>query len=117
MKMSIALTRKFRVTESPENILVNHSSVLERMVSMLTRSFGIQHVGVETALRIDEKLSLGPKKTLFLVACSGKQFLVATGADTIVSMVEVTAPGHQDRTAAKFLKPNKRRWQKQEQAQ
>lgn len=96
---------------------MNHSSVLERMVSMLTRSFGMQQVGAETALRIDEKLSLGPKKTLFLVACRGKQFLVATGADTIVSLVEVTALDYQDRTAAKFRKLNKRGWRKQVQTQ
>ena len=47
--------------------------------------------GEENALRIEEKLSLGPKKMLlYLVSCREKEFLIAAGADAIVSMVEVS---------------------------
>jgi flagellar biogenesis protein FliO len=38
---------------------------------------------------MEERLSLGPKKMLFLVECEGRKFLIATGADTIVTMTEV----------------------------
>jgi hypothetical protein len=46
--------------------------------------------GEENALRVEEKLSLGPKKMLYLVSCREKEFLIAAGADAIVSMVEVS---------------------------
>jgi len=46
--------------------------------------------GEESALRVEEKLSLGPKKMLYLVSCREKEFLIAAGADAIVSMVEVS---------------------------
>jgi len=48
------------------------------------------HAGEEKALQIEEKLSLGPKKMLYLVSCREKEFLIAAGADSIVSMVEVS---------------------------
>jgi Flagellar biosynthesis protein, FliO len=52
-------------------------------------SFSANRSRVDNVLALDGKLSLGPKKTLFLVNCKGRQFLVATGAETIASMVEV----------------------------
>jgi flagellar biogenesis protein FliO len=45
--------------------------------------------GEENALRVEEKLSLGPKKMLYLVSCREREFLIAAGADAIVSVVEV----------------------------
>jgi len=42
------------------------------------------------ALRIEEKLSLGPKKMLYLVSCREKEFLIAAGVDAIVSVVQVS---------------------------
>ena len=49
------------------------------------------HSDVESALRIEEKLSLGPKKMLYLVHCKGRELLVAAGADSIVSMMELSS--------------------------
>jgi flagellar biogenesis protein FliO len=59
------------------------------VVSAFFRSLKKQVGSVNGALRIEERLSLGPKKMLFLVDCDGHKFLVATGADTIVSMAEI----------------------------
>lgn len=59
------------------------------MVAKAACSFARRQLGGGSGLRIEEKLSLGPKKTLFLVNCRGKQFLVAAGADSVTQMVEV----------------------------
>ncbi len=67
-----------------------------RIWSALARCFAAARLlgktegAAENALRIEEKLSLGPKKMLYLVSCREKEFLVAAGADAIVSMVEVS---------------------------
>jgi hypothetical protein len=52
--------------------------------------FGRSQATVKNALRLEEKLSLGPKKMLYLVSCREKEFLIAAGADAIVSMIEVS---------------------------
>ena len=51
------------------------------------------HAGEEKALQIEEKLSLGPKKMLYLVSCREKEFLIAAGADSIVSVLEISSIG------------------------
>lgn len=53
------------------------------------RFFRGTHAGEKSALRVEEKLSLGPKKMLYLVSCREKEFLIAAGADAIVSVLEV----------------------------
>ena len=55
------------------------------------RFFRSTHAGEKSALHIEEKLSLGPKKMVYLVSCREKEFLIAAGADTIVSILEVSA--------------------------
>ncbi len=47
--------------------------------------------GADSALRIEEKLLLGPKKMLYLVSCREKELLVAAGADAIVSLTELSS--------------------------
>jgi hypothetical protein len=63
------------------------------------------HQDVESALRIEEKLSLGPKKMLFLVHCKGRELLVATGTDSIVSMMELSSESLLDRAEVNPVKP------------
>jgi flagellar biogenesis protein FliO len=58
---------------------------------LAARFLGKTQAGVENALRVEEKLSLGPKKMLYLVRCREKEFLIAAGADAIVSVVEVSS--------------------------
>jgi hypothetical protein len=112
--MSGALTKKTSAPESLHSASLNRLSVFWRMVSGLTRSLSGGHASAETSLWIDEKLSLGPKKMLFLVNCGGRQFLVATGADTVVSMVEVSPVKKHSGAAAKLRKPHAHTWQKRE---
>lgn len=60
------------------------------LVGRVFARFGKKHCcGTESLLRIEEKLVLGPKKTLYLVHCKGRDILIAAGADTIASMVEL----------------------------
>ncbi|QNI34157.1 flagellar biosynthetic protein FliO [Alloacidobacterium dinghuense] len=67
--------------------------------------------GRENALHLEEKLSLGPKKMLYLVSCREKEFLIAAGADAIVSVVEVSAVAAE---GSKSMKPSLTRVQKRE---
>lgn len=62
-------------------------SALGRFI--VVRFPGEPRSGAANALRVEEKLSLGPKKMLYLVSCREREFLVAAGADTIVSVLEV----------------------------
>jgi|SRR5579862_7726833 len=62
-----------------------------RVGSFLACRFGKVRASAESALRLEEKLSLGPKKMLYLVSCGEKEFLIAAGADAIVSIVEVSS--------------------------
>jgi len=59
--------------------------------NFIAARFGKAQVRAQDALRLEEKLSLGPKKMLYLVSCREKEFLIAVGADAIVSMVEVSS--------------------------
>jgi Flagellar biosynthesis protein, FliO len=66
-----------------------------RALSAIERSLAAHfsrnaRANAENALRIEEKLTLGTKKMLYLVSCREKEFLIAAGADTIVSVVEVS---------------------------
>ncbi len=38
-------------------------------------------------LRVEERLALGPKKSLTIICCRGERFLVASGADTITAVL------------------------------
>ncbi len=40
-------------------------------------------------LSIEERLAIGPKKTLMLVNCAGRRFLVAAAGDAIAPIIEV----------------------------
>lgn len=53
------------------------------------RLFAKTRSGTGDALKVEEKLTLGPKKMLYLVNCREREFLVAASADAIVSMLEV----------------------------
>jgi hypothetical protein len=53
-------------------------------------------------LSVAERLDLGPKKALVIVACGERRFLVACGAETIAAMLEIGS-------AKKDLSPLRRR--------
>ena len=81
--------------ETEEN--AGAASLIKKLRELLSRvgkvfaSFYVKHhPDVESALRIEEKLSLGPKKMLYLVHCKGRELLIAAGADSVVSMMELS---------------------------
>ncbi len=42
-------------------------------------------------LRIEERLSIGPKKSLLVVYCRGERFLVASGAENIHAVLPLSS--------------------------
>lgn len=67
----------------------NIRSVLGRLIT--ARFPGKIRSRADHVLQVEEKLSLGTKKILYLVSCREKEFLVAASADTIVSVLEIFA--------------------------
>jgi flagellar biogenesis protein FliO len=41
-------------------------------------------------LKVEERLSIGPKKSLLIVYCRGERFLVASGAENISSVLPLS---------------------------
>jgi hypothetical protein len=75
-------------------------------VGRVFAGFCVRHQpDVESALRVEEKLSLGPKKVLYLVHCKGRELLVAAGADSIVSMMELSSGSLSDRAEVNPVQP------------
>jgi hypothetical protein len=104
MKMTKTTAQPLAAQATPSRLPIGFSPRMVpgwmRMLTRWTESF--RHGSdAEPVLRVEEQLTLGPKKMLFLVHCSGRQFLVATGADTIVSMVEIRPREKQRRSPAK----------------
>lgn len=48
--------------------------------------------GVESALRVEGRISLGPKKSLVLVDCRGRQVLLAVTGDAVTPLMELPGP-------------------------
>jgi hypothetical protein len=51
----------------------------------------------EVPIRLEGRLSLGPKKSLVLVNCRGKSVLLAVGGDAITPVMEVPVPRRRKR--------------------
>jgi flagellar biogenesis protein FliO len=47
---------------------------------------------VERVLAVEDRVAIGPKKSLMVVRCHGQRFLVGTCGDTIGPVIEVTPP-------------------------
>lgn len=46
----------------------------------------------ERTLAIEERVSIGPKKSLVVVRCHGQRFLIATAGDTVGPFIEIAQP-------------------------
>ena len=58
-------------------------------------------------LSVTERLDLGPKKVLLLVACGERRFLVSGGAESLSSIVEVSDATHAGHSQlARLGRPN-----------
>ena len=47
---------------------------------------------IDRALVVEDRVALGPKKSLIVVRCHGQRFLIATAGDTIHPLIEIAAP-------------------------
>ena len=70
-----------------------------RMGIWLRRLMSLPTVG-EMPIRLEGRLSLGPKKSLVLVNSRGKSVLRAVGSDSITPVMEVPPPRRRRRDAA-----------------
>lgn len=46
----------------------------------------------DRALVVEDRVALGPRKSLIVVRCHGQRFLVATAGDTIGPLIKIAAP-------------------------
>lgn len=46
--------------------------------------------GVESPLRVEGRISLGPKKSLVLVNCRGREVLLAVSGDAVTPVMELS---------------------------
>lgn len=46
----------------------------------------------ERALAVEERVTIGPKKSLMVVRCHGQRFLIGVAGDAIGPVIEVTEP-------------------------
>jgi flagellar biogenesis protein FliO len=84
-----------------ETPLAGKGLSLRRIFALLAQFFIQKRAGENGVLRIEERLSLGPKKMLFLIDCGGRKFLLAAGAETIHSITEVKAEDEQRRSRSR----------------
>jgi flagellar biogenesis protein FliO len=65
---------------------------LRRLADLLravSRRMSQAREDAERHLRIDERLNIGPKKSLLLVSCCGQRVLVAVTGETVTTLLEV----------------------------
>lgn len=75
-------------------------ALIRRLSQKLTRSAS----SAERALAVEDRVTLGPRKSLFVVRCNGRHFLVAAAGDTIGPLIEV-APRKPARGSRKEPQP------------
>jgi flagellar biogenesis protein FliO len=54
------------------------------------RRFACAASGDDAPLRVEARVTLGPRKSLVLVNCCGRRLLVSVGGDAIAPLLEVT---------------------------
>ncbi len=74
----------------PAGFLLRGCGWIGRAAAWLRRIGGTQ-ARAEAPLRVEARLTLGPKKSLVLVRCQGRQLLLAVAGDSIAPVMEVAA--------------------------
>jgi hypothetical protein len=62
--------------------------VARGLLGRFTRAAGT----ADRALVLEDRVAIGPKKSLVVVRCHGQRFLVATAGDTIGPLIKLAAP-------------------------
>lgn len=65
---------------------------LRRAARWLTARFVRSATCAERALAVEERVTIGPKKSLMVVRCHGQRFLVGTAGDSIGPVIELAGP-------------------------
>lgn len=81
----------------PGGSVLRESGWVWRAAAWLRRIGGTQ-ARAEAPLRLEARVSLGPKKSLVLVHCQGRQLLLAVAGDSIVPLMD-TAAARERKTA------------------
>lgn len=66
--------------------------LLRNGLGALTRKFTHAASSGERALAVEDRVAIGPKKSLLVVRCHDRRFLVATTADSIGPVLEIAGP-------------------------
>jgi flagellar biogenesis protein FliO len=69
-------------------LLVEH---LRNAGRWLAQRFSSRAHSAERVLAIEDRVVIGPKKSLVVVRCHGQRFLIATAGDSIGPVIEVAA--------------------------
>lgn len=64
---------------------------LRRLWRLMRTRMARRSAAPERALAVEERVALGPKKSLLVVRCHGQRFLVGVTADTVGPFVEIGA--------------------------
>ncbi|MFZ0663277.1 MAG: flagellar biosynthetic protein FliO [Acidobacteriaceae bacterium] len=65
---------------------------VRNLVRWLLRRVAPAAGSAERALAVEERVTIGPKKSLFVVRCYGQHFLVAAAGDAVGPIVEIASP-------------------------
>lgn len=71
---------------------------LRNAVRSLLKKINPAVSSAERSLVLEDRVTIGPKKSLVVVRCHGQRFLVATAGDTIGPVIEVAPPAAVRRT-------------------
>ena len=77
---------------------------LRNAVRWLRKIFSPAAGSAERALAVEERVAIGPKKSLVVVRCHGRRFLVATAGDTVGPMIEISPPESPSRAVRRSRK-------------
>lgn len=80
-------------TQAPP--LVRH---LRGAIHWLVQRFTRTASTAERVLAVEDRVAIGPKKSLVVVRCHGQRFLIATAGDTIGPVIEVAPPSSSPRS-------------------
>lgn len=65
---------------------------LRRLTGWIAARFARNAASAERVLAVEERVAIGPKKSLIVVRCHGQRFLVGTTGDAIGPVIEIDGP-------------------------
>jgi flagellar biogenesis protein FliO len=84
-----------RTIDAPPATFAERSPLAQHLrnaMRALAKRFAQTASSAERALAVEDRVTIGPKKSLVVVRCHGRRFLVATTIDSIGPILEIAAP-------------------------